>query len=205
MNDNSVKYAAVIASSSFYIGGNWGFLLNDGEEYSKSISILRQDTQNIKIQGVSNGAIVFCRTDILDNCIRMVDNQIDPQLNEKRKNLNNIEINEFRKFLTKIARGNSNYGFREKDYTEYVIGLYSCNNYHKIRLNGIEYPAFSLPINLALGEIKKLEKVLNVYVNTSDGFISSKQINSGGEVLRVREALEISKTLTGAFLTIRIY
>ena len=45
MNDNSMNLAAVIASNSFYVGGNWGFVLKENEEYEKIINILKSNNK----------------------------------------------------------------------------------------------------------------------------------------------------------------
>lgn len=201
MNSNVMNYAAVIASNSFYVGGNWGFVLKDNEEYNQILTILRQD-KNVKYLTVSNGLIVFCDMGYLTQTISQVES-VTPEIVEKQKSRASIEIVEFQKFLTQIVHSSSKYGIVEDGYTEYNIGLYSCNNLHKIRLNGVEYPAFSLSIVEACKEILKISNVMDVYINAEGKFVNIKKLQEGLKIQNIVSNLEISNTLTGAFLTIR--
>lgn len=201
MNNNVMNYAAVIASNSFYIGGNWGFVLNENEEYSQILNILKQD-KNVKYLVVSNGLIVFCDLAYLTQTISQVES-VTPDIIEKQKNRLSIEMKEFQKFLTQVVHNTSKYGIVEDGYTEYNIGLYSCNNLHKIRLNGLEYPAFSLSIVEACKEILKISNVMDVYINAEGKFVNIKKLQEGLKIQSIVSNLEISNTLTGTFLTIR--
>ena len=204
MNDNSMNLAAVIASNSFYVGGNWGFVLKENEEYEKIINILKSiNNGGINLLEVSNGMIVFCNTQYLANAINQVD-PISTDVWNKQNTRLKSEILEFQKFLTGILRGNSKYGEKRNGYIEYNIGLYSCNNLHKMRVNGIEYPAYSLSIVEAVKEIIKLKNHLDIYISTKDSFISLNEINNLNDINKLSEGLEISNTLTGVFLTIRV-
>ena len=42
-----MNLAAVIASNSFYVGGNWGFVLKENEEYVKDNGRELQDTYGL--------------------------------------------------------------------------------------------------------------------------------------------------------------
>ena len=73
-----------------------------------------------------------------------------------------------------------------------------------MRVNGIEYPAYSLSIVEAVKEIIKLKNHLDIYISTKDSFISLNEINNLNDINKLSEGLEISNTLTGVFLTIRV-
>lgn len=200
--DKALNMAAVIASNSFYVGGDWGFVLNTNEDYDSIFNILKSDS-NIKVIEVSNGLIVFCDPQYTLSAISQIE-EVPNDVREKQQTRLQTEILEFQKFLTDILREKNKYGVDYGTYMEYHIGIYSCNSTHKIRLNGIEYPAFALTLKEAFKEIKKLQSRLDVYINTYEGFVGLSEIDNFESFVFVLEGLEISNTLTGAFLTIRI-
>ena len=89
-------------------------------------------------------------------------------------------------------------------YVEYNIGLYSCNNLHKVRVNGIEYPAFSLTLQEALKEIIKLRDKMTIYANTQDGFFELNQLLSQKNMSVFYNGMDIANSTNAVFLTIRI-
>lgn len=202
MDNKVLNMAAVIASNSFYVGGDWGFVLNSNEDYETIFNMLKSDS-NVKVIEVYNGIIVFCNPQYTLSAISQVE-EVSAEDKEKQQTRLQTETLEFQKFLTDILRDKCKYGVDCDTYKEYNIGIYSCNSTHKIRLNGVEYPAFSLTLKEAFKEIKKLQGRLSVYINTYDGFFEISDINTSEMFLSMLEGLEISNTLTGAFLTIRI-
>lgn len=202
MDNKALNMAAVIASNSFYVGGDWGFVLNSNEDYETIFNMLKSDS-NVKVIEVYNGIIVFCNPQYTLSAISQVE-EVSAEDKERQQTRLQTETLEFQKFLTDILRDKCKYGVAYDTYKEYNIGIYSCNSTHKIRLNGVEYPAFSLTLKEVFKEIKKLQDRLSVYINTYDGFLKMSDINTSEMFISMLEGLEISNTLTGAFLTIRI-
>ena len=202
MNNTAVNMAAVVASSSFYNGGNWGFVLENNSEYDGIMGVFNSEPTIKKIK-VNNGYIVFCDYNYLLESIRRVE-QVSQETMNKYSNRLNTEVPEFQKFLTEVLRGTSKYMEDCGSYVEYNIGLYSCNNLHKVRVNGIEYPAFSLTLQEALKEIIKLRDKMTIYANTQDGFFELNQLLSQKNMSVFYNGMDIANSTNAVFLTIRI-
>ena len=50
MNNTAVNMAAVVASSSFYNGGNWGFVLENNSEYEGIMGVFNSEPTIKKIK-----------------------------------------------------------------------------------------------------------------------------------------------------------
>jgi hypothetical protein len=72
-----------------------------------------------------------------------------------------------------------------------------------MRINGIEYPAFTLSLSEALKEIVKLNSKLSIYVYVSNGFDKLSNVLASEALEAVYSGLEIASSGTGAFLTLR--
>ena len=206
MNDVGLNMAAVVASNSFYVGGNWGFVLRNNGEFDKIMGIIQNSMRQgapIKLMPVSNGVIVFIAPNNLQNIISQVE-QITPDVIQKQHTRVQEETNEFQNYLRNVLRGSCKAVQQTSTYDEYVFAIYSCNNLHKIRLNGIEYPAFSLTVLEALKQVNQLTKYAEIYINVGNGFDRLDEVVSMNKLDSVYNGLEISITMTGVFLTIRV-
>lgn len=206
MNDVGLNMAAVVASNSFYVGGNWGFVLRNNGEFDKIMGIIQNSMRQgapIKLMPVSNGVIVFIAPNNLQNIISQVE-QITPDVIQKQHTRVQEETNEFQNYLRNVLRGSCKAVQQTSTYDEYVFAIYSCNNLHKIRLNGIEYPAFSLTVLEALKQVNQLTKYAEIYINVGNGFDRLDEVVSMNKLDSVYNGLEISTTMTGVFLTIRV-
>lgn len=206
MNDVGMNMAAVIASNSFYVGGNWGFVLRDNPEYDKIMNILHNSMRQgvpIKMISVSNGIIVFVAPNNLQSVISQVE-QITPDILQKQQTRLQYETNELQNYLRNVLRSNCKTVQQTSTYDEYVFAIYSCNNLHKIRLNGVEYPAFSLTVLEALKQVHQLCKYAEIYINVGNGFENLNEVVNMNKLESVYNGLEISTTMTGVFLTIRV-
>lgn len=201
MDSRAVNMSAVITASSFYVGGNWGFLLEDNPEFVEILDIL--NNSNVKKIRVSNGYIVFCDYDYLQKVVSRVEN-VTPEILNRGINRLRTEVPEFQKFLTTILRKNCKYLEDCGSYYEINIGLYCTNNTHKIRINGIEYPAFSLTLSEALKEVVKLNSRMSIYICEASGFEKLNTALSMNSLEPIYSGVEISNSCTGAFLTLRI-
>ena len=87
MNDVGLNMAAVVASNSFYVGGNWGFVLRENSEFEQIMGILQNSMRQgapIKMVNTSNGVIVFVAPNHLQNVISQVE-QITPDVMQNSK------------------------------------------------------------------------------------------------------------------------
>ena len=130
MNGIGLNMAAVMASDSLYVGGNWGFLLKENEEYEQILGYLSQEP-NIRMTEVSNGIIVFVAPNYLQSVVSQVE-QLTPDILNKVNTRVNEEVPVLQKLLNDIYKGKTRYGFRKNGYEEYAIGIYSCNNTNKM-------------------------------------------------------------------------
>lgn len=202
--NTGLNMAAVIASNSVYVGGNWGFVSNVNEDYERIYAcMVNNDNPKYSVVEVSNGLLVFCDTNYLYQAVSQVE-VLSPDITNKVKTRASSELGKLQQFLMSIKNKNCKYGTKVEDFIEYDIALYCCNSMNKIRLNGKEYPAFSLTVMEACREILKLGSVIPIYVNMGDSFKNIKDMKSNDDVDKIMSALEISNTLTGAFLTIRV-
>lgn len=202
--NTGLNMAAVIASNSVYVGGNWGFVSNTNDDYERIYAcMVNNENSKFNIVEVSNGLLVFCDINYLYKAVSQVE-VLTPEVTNKVKTRASSELGKLQQFLMSIKNKNCKYGTKVDDFIEYDIALYCCNSMNKIRLNGKEYPAFSLTVMEACREILKLGNVIPIYVNMGDSFKNIKDMKSNDDVDKIMSALEISNTLTGAFLTIRV-
>ena len=206
MNDVGLNMASVIASNAFYIGGNWGFVLKENPEYARIMGILRNSMNQgmpIKMVNVSNGSIIFMAQNQLQSIISRVE-QVTPEMIQKQQTRLQEETTELQNYLRNVLKGSCKAYKQTPTYDEYVFAIYSCNNLHKLRLNGVEYPAFSLTILETLKQVSQLTKYADIYIQVRDGFESLNDVVSMNKLDEVYGGLEISTTMTGVFVTIRV-
>ena len=206
MNDVGLNMAAVVASNSFYVGGNWGFVLRENSEFEQIMGILQNSMRQgapIKMVNTSNGVIVFVAPNHLQNVISQVE-QITPDIMQKQQTRVQAETAEFQNYLRNVLRGTCKVTHQAATFDVYVFAIYSCNNLHKIRLNGIEYPAFSLTVLEALKQVNQLSKYAEIYISVGNGFEKLTDVVNMNKLDAVHNGLEISSTMTGVIVTIRV-
>ena len=71
-------------------------------------------------------------------------------------------------------------------------------------MNGIEYPAFSLTVLEALKQVNQLSKYAEIYISVGNGFEKLTDVVNMNKLDAVHNGLEISSTMTGVFVTIRV-
>lgn len=200
----SQNYAATIASDSFNVGGNWGFVLKENPDYNKIVQILQAD-RTVRMIEVSNGLIVFCDSNYLMQLIQQVSPEtLTQDVMFMQQNRKQVELQELQKFFMSVVQKNSIFGEDKGSYKEYNIGLYCSNTTHKIRLNGKVYPAFAITFQEILNELAKVKRHITVYVNMGESFENLANLVNKEDMSIMAYNMEISKTLTGVFLTIRV-
>lgn len=197
-----VNMACVSAANSFYIGGNWGFILNTHPDYEQMYKIMKNDG-DVKIYEVENGIIVFVNPNYLHSVLSQVDS-IGQDVLMKHQTRPTEEVAEFQKYLMGVLKDTVKCSTRTPDYDEYVFAIYSCSNLHKLRLNGMEYPAFSLTEVEAIKEISKMRKYLDIYFAVENSFKNISELVGDSGIKEVLKGLEISPTMNGVFMTIRV-
>ena len=58
-NAVGLNVAAVTAADSFFVGGNWGFVLSEDEDFNRTYELLCSAGNSVRMTEVSNGVIVF--------------------------------------------------------------------------------------------------------------------------------------------------
>ena len=202
MNNLGLNMAATIAADSFNVGGNWGFLSENNRDFDKILSILRSDN-TIKMYSVSNGYIIFVNPNYLSSVISQVE-VVTPEVWSRQQTRVSTEVTELQRYLTNILRKSVRPTQVNPEYEEYTFAIYSCNTLHKLRLNGIEYPAFSLSEKEVIKELAKLRNYVEIYFSVESGFKYIGELSGSAGIEEVVKGWEISDTITGVFMTIRI-
>ena len=203
MDNVGLNMAITIAANSFNAGGNWGFLSKRNPDYDKIYKILISSRGGYRMYNVYNGVIVIVPSNYIYSAVTQVE-EVTPEVLDRQKNRVNYEIPELQKYLASVIRKMVKPTNITEDYEEYTFAIYSCNTMHKLRLNGIEYPAFSVSEIEVIKELAKLRKYADIYLSVENGFKSMADLTGNAGVDEVIKGLEISDTLTGVFMTIRI-
>lgn len=202
MSQISKNLAATMAADAIYVGGNWGFMLKNNIDYQRTVELLREDREVSFIE-TQNGVIVFSDYKYLLGVLNQVgavtsDVQIKIQQREKEASA------DLGRLMQDILNGRSKYGISGEGYKEVNIALYSCNTTNKIRVNGVEYPAFPLTVMEACKEIVKYSKNVPIYLYIGDSFEEIHNFKKPDDINKILRNLEIANSLNGAFLTIRL-
>lgn len=203
MNEKALKLSTYIICDSLDIGGNWGFVMEDNPEYEEILKILLTE-KSIKVIELANGVLVFGNKNyalqisekVVDkgvNAIKFWNTQDEIRLNENTR--------EFQKYLTKIYQNNIKPTYKGNGYREYTFALFSCNKSGRLRIDCVDYPAFSLKLNEAIQSLVLIGKKCKLYLYSSDGF---KLIQNFSDMVSIYKGLEISKSLNGVLMTMRL-
>lgn len=201
------KLGLTLCSQSYLVGGNWGYLNIEHTDYNKILNLLNEEKGIIKLMPVSNGVIVISNQAVLHDLISEVDSSIITQEVQKaHQERVDLESHKCLKFLESVVKGTSKYGESYNGFTEYNVGIYSSNDTSKIRLNGIEYPAYKLTIQEMLECLKQLSRFKKVYVKAYTEIECKEEFIQVPEIVTASliKSLELSPTGTGVFITFRV-
>lgn len=204
------KIGLTLCSQSYLVGGNWGYLNREHTDYERLLSMLKEEKSVIKLLPVSNGVIVIGNLLVLKDLITEVEPElITAEVQKAHQGRKAVEKHKCLKFFEAIVKGTAKYGNSYNGFTEYNIGIYSSNDTSKIRLNGIDYPAYKLTVQEMIECLKQLNRFKKTYVKTeiggTQGFISIPEIlKEQNGVSAIINGLELSPTGTGVFLTLRV-
>ena len=111
------KVGVTLCSTSFLVGGNWGYLSDSHKDYTTLLNLLQEDRQMVSLIKVSNGVIVQCNPTFLIETIKEVESSIDMnkviKLSKERKS---EEKQKCLKFLESIVKKSINYKSYKYEY-----------------------------------------------------------------------------------------
>lgn len=207
------KLAIGMCTAAFHYGGAWGFLRSNKPMFREQIEAFREEHKNIRLYKVSNGALIHANEAFLANAVNaLLPNAIGNGFAAKAVSRRQTETERFIKYISNTLEGKSPHVSVKNGFYELQLGVYSVNETHSIRLNGVEYPAYKLTLHEALNIVDGLSKERNlqseVFAVTDSGDrvfapIFDAMTNSKG-VQAVYRGLTISETDTGVFVTIHI-
>lgn len=201
-----------LSTNSYYVGGNWGFLLETHPDYKVISSNLGEDTIKVKKLQLSNGMLFVCNPQELDNLISIELKEFyTPEIKKIRESRVQDDIEELTNLFKRVYKNETPYLKKISDYDEVTLAIYSNNKYNKLIQNGIEYPAFRLTLQETFKVIRSLESYYNIYMKIEDKTkdISKFELlekimnNPKGQDL-LYGGLEISLTKNGVFMTLRL-
>lgn len=205
------KQAIVLCALSYRNGGNWGMMRKAAEsQYSEKIALLKQESNNIKAESLSNGCLVLCKESFLtDNINKLVPNAINASYKQMKDERIKEDREKFIKFMEKVIDGKVKSVKNIGGGRELTIGIYSVNKVNTINLNGIEYPAYKVTapevISWVAKQFPNRGYFKTVTPNGHQVFEKAEKILSNQAMMKgVYKGLEISNTGTGVFMTIRL-
>ena len=207
------RYMIMEIAPQVRFAGNWGFLVDDEEDYETKVELLENESENIEKQEVANGYIFTADTTFLSDTLKvLIPDLMTFEFSEKAQERKQTEKAMFAKFITSLVNGKeSKFVKTDKQGREFInIGLYSTNSVNLIRLHGKEYKAFKLTLldaMLSLKEMGETLEKLKVMVQDEDGLYIrplKRVLSSKEERDMLYKAMHIADTKTGAFITLYI-
>lgn len=204
------KLAVVLVANSFRFGGNWAYIKKTDSNYEGKLSLLKEEKGKVEARLLDNGFLILMDKNFLSEQINaVVPNGITQEFREEAKKVTETEVQKYSKFVDNVLEGKSKYLKDMGGYYDLVIGCYSVNETNVIKVNGQERPAYKLPIEIILKELmkKSKEKGKNIIVKVvnEEGQQGAVELANAPKVMKqIFRGLEISDSMTGVFLTIRI-
>lgn len=208
------KLALVTCANAYHFGAAWGLLKQSDSDYLGKLKVLKEESSQVRLYQVENGAIVICNEAFLRNIVNtVVPNGINSSFVAMKEARKEEQKKKYLNFVKRIAEGKNSAVKRINGGYEITVGIYCTNEVSEIRLNGITYPAYRLSMYEAVDSLHK-NPVLSGHI-WAKGIIEengqkrvvwdkleSMVLNSKGQAAMYR-ALEMSETGTGVFLTVR--
>lgn len=203
------KLAIVMVAHSFRFGGNWAFIRNDATEYKDRLELLREEKPNVDARPLSNGALVLMDKGFLTNNVNaVIPGGIGKEFVDKANARKIEEQKKYSNFVESVLEGKSRFLVDKNSYKELTIGTYCVNETNLIKVNGVEYPSYKLPLEEMLNELRRVNVkykrpiLLKVVKDTGFGFMP---IEAAMQNLKaVHKGLEIADSNTGVLLSLRL-
>ena len=208
---DGAKLAIVLCVGAYAFGGNWGYIRREDDLQGK-LELIREEKGNVNALRARNGALVIADPNFLAyNVNAIVPNAINSSFVELAKKRKEEERTAFMKFLKSVAEGKSRFTKGQNGRYTFNLGIYSINETNLIRQNGIEYPAYKISLNEALGHLAYLAKEGYKVVahaldeNGNDNYDTPFNLGSNSRGLKsIYRGLELADTGTGVFLKVGI-
>lgn len=206
------KTAIVLIEPSFKNGSNW-ILLPDNDRRTKGyIEDLLTVKKNLVASRVSNGYVVQVDKRFIVNSINSIaGNSLNHRFVDYAQKREKEAKDSFSRFLTRLKDGKVKQAKKIGNGLEITIAVYSLNEVETIRLRGVDYPAYRVTLMEALQAFHELSKegyvpqVKAKHPNGDTVFDNVFSLASNTNGLKaINEALEISDTDTGVFVTLRL-
>ena len=209
--EDGEKLAIVLVSDSFRFGGNWAYIKNTDSLYEEKMELLKEEKEHLKVSTLSNGTLLILDKQYLTECVnKVIPGGITESFVKEARSVSESELVSYKKFVEKVLKGESQYVYENQGCYELVVGCYSVNVTNKIKVQGLERPAYKLPLEVMLKVLKEVNKkygreiALKIMNKEGKvGLLSLDELKSGN-MKYVLRGLEIADSMTGVFLTLRL-
>lgn len=187
----SVQYAIVTILPNIVNGAFWGFTDKAGVE--KHIDAIRQAQGNLSARLLGNACLIEANPNYLVSAVAQIDPNAVTQadLNKMKNAMAEAEIS-FEKWL--ISKAKTKEGAKQFGGT---IGIYCINDVSTITYKGVNYPAFRVDMQKALGYLGKY----GYKVQVQGQFVDVQTAAQAGQALW--SSLTLSPTKTGLFINVQ--
>lgn len=187
----SVQYAIVTILPNIVNGAFWGFTDKAGVE--KHIDAIRQANGNLSARLLGNACLIEANPNFLVSSVAQIDPNAVTQadLNKMKNAMAEAEIT-FEKWL--ISKAKTKPGAQPFGGT---IGIYCINDVSTISYKGVNYPAFRVDMQKALGLLGRY----GYKVQVQGQFVDVNTAASLGQALW--SSTTLSPTKTGLFISVQ--
>lgn len=187
----SIQYAIVTVLPNIVNGAFWGF--TDKKSVERHIDAIREAKGNLSARLLGNACLIEVNPQYMVTAVAKIDPQAVTQadLNNMKNKMAEAEIT-FEKWL--IAKAKTKQGQQPFGGT---IGIYCINDVSTITYKGVNYPAFRVDMQKALGYLGRY----GYKVQVNGQFMDVNQAVASGQALWSSTIL--SPTKTGLFISVQ--
>lgn len=187
----SVQYAIVTILPNIVNGAFWGFTDKAGVE--KHIDTIKSAGGNLSARLLGNACLIEANPNFLVSAVAQIDPKAVTQadLENMKKKMAEAEVS-FEKFL--ISKGKTKQG--QKPFGG-AIGIYCINDVTTISYKGVNYPAFRVDMQKALGLLGRY----GYKVQVQGQFMDAMSAANSGQALW--SSCTLSPTKTGLFINVQ--
>lgn len=199
----------VQCQSALYWGGNWALIGDSDEDFEIAKQIVANSASignNVRAWHVQGGALISANTQWLVNTVgTLAPNYAKAhaqgffeRVNETAKS----ENERFLKYWEKACSGKTDF-FNVKDRQgnprlSGTLGVYCTNVDNRVTVNGIDYPAFKLPVDVVLKLILSQPGGDRIYIKSGKEWVHLKELMAGtGSPSYLKKALQFPVDFRG--------